>query len=68
MLRGRLRIHTNLVDAATEVAGDVVSHHIWGPRKKSWSLPMTILAGIMRDAGRHSKLVDIASPFPFQSF
>lgn len=46
---------------ATEVAGDVVSHQIWGPRKKSWSLPMTILAGIMRDAGRHSKLVDIAT-------
>lgn len=46
---------------ATEVAGDVVSHQIWGPRKKSWSLPMTILTGIMRDAGRHSKLVDIAT-------
>ncbi|KAI9462408.1 Alpha/Beta hydrolase protein [Lactarius psammicola] len=46
---------------ATEVAGDVVSHQIWGPRKKSWGLPMTILAGLMRDAGRHSKLVDIAT-------
>ncbi|KAH9081932.1 lipase/ esterase [Lactarius deliciosus] len=46
---------------ATEVAGDVVSHQIWGPRKKSWSLPMTILTGIMRDAGRHSKLVDIST-------
>lgn len=47
-------------DVATEVASDVVSHQIWGPRKKSWSLPMTILAGIMRNAGRHSNLVDIA--------
>ncbi|KAI0001869.1 Alpha/Beta hydrolase protein [Russula vinacea] len=46
---------------ATEVATDVVSHQIWGPRKKSWSLPMTILAGIMRNAGRHSNLVDIAT-------
>ncbi|KAF8506954.1 lipase/ esterase [Russula emetica] len=46
---------------ATEVASDVVSHQIWGPRKKSWSLPMTILAGIMRNAGRHSNLVDIAT-------
>ncbi|KAI0274800.1 Alpha/Beta hydrolase protein [Gloeopeniophorella convolvens] len=46
---------------ATEVASDVVSHHLWGPRKKSWSLPMTILAGIMRDAGRHSNLVNIAT-------
>jgi hypothetical protein len=47
---------------ATEVATDVVSHQIWGPRKKSWSLPMTILAGIMRNAGRHSNLVDIVRP------
>ena len=52
-------------DIATEVASDVVSHQIWGPRKKSWSLPMTILAGIMRNAGRHSNLVDIVSPSPF---
>ena len=52
-------------DVATEVASDVVSHHIWGPRKKSWSLPMTILAGIMRNAGRHSNLVDIVGLSPF---
>jgi hypothetical protein len=57
-------LSTDLVDLATEVAGDVVSHQIWGPRKKSWSLPMTILAGIMRDAGRHSKFVDIVSALP----
>ena len=50
---------TTSFDLATEVAGDVVSHQIWGPRKKSWSLPMTILAGVMRGAGRHSNLVDI---------
>jgi hypothetical protein len=50
---------------ATEVASDVVSHQIWGPRKKSWSLPMTILAGIMRNAGRHSNLVDIVRLSPF---
>ena len=53
-------------DLATEVATDVVSHQIWGPRKKSWGLPMTILAGIMRNAGRHSNLVDIVRvSFPF---
>jgi hypothetical protein len=52
------------VDVATEVASDVVSHQIWGPRKRSWSLPMTILAGIMRNAGRHSNLVDIVRLSP----
>jgi hypothetical protein len=53
------------IDVATEVASDVVSHQIWGPRKKSWGLPMTILAGIMRNAGRHSNLVDIVRLSPF---
>jgi hypothetical protein len=52
-------------DPATEVATDVVSHQIWGPRKRSWSLSMTILAGIMRNAGRHSNLVDIVRHPPF---
>lgn len=60
-------IYTRFV-LATEVATDVVSHQIWGPRKKSWSLPMTILAGIMRDAGRHSNLVDIVRLVPFPPF
>jgi hypothetical protein len=54
-----------ILTPATEVATDVVSHQIWGPRKKSWGLPMTILAGVMRNAGRHSNLVDIVRfPFP----
>ena len=48
---------------ATAVAGDILSHQIWGPRKKSWGLEMTIFNSIMRDTGRHSALVDIVSSF-----
>ena len=44
---------------ATEITGDVLSHHVWGPRKKSWGIEMTIVSSIMRGAGRHSSLVDI---------
>jgi hypothetical protein len=50
---------------ATMIAGDVVSHSIWGPRKKSWGIQMTILSSFMRDAGRHSSLVDIVSALVF---
>ena len=46
---------------ATEVTGDVLSHHVWGPRKKSWGIEMTIVSSLMRGAGRHSTLVDIVS-------
>ncbi|KAG5636600.1 hypothetical protein H0H81_007540, partial [Sphagnurus paluster] len=45
----------------TEITGDVLSHHMWGPRKKSWGIEMTIVSSIMRGAGRHSSLVDIAT-------
>ncbi|KAG5340918.1 Monoterpene epsilon-lactone hydrolase [Termitomyces sp. T112] len=50
-----------VVSKATEVTGDVLSHHMWGPRKKSWGIEMTIVSSIMRGAGRHSSLVDIAT-------
>ncbi|RDB28837.1 Acetyl-hydrolase [Hypsizygus marmoreus] len=50
-----------VVSKATEVTGDVLSHHVWGPRKKSWGIEMTIVSSIMRGAGRHSSLVDIAT-------
>ena len=51
----------SLLGAATEVTGDVLSHHVWGPRKKSWGIEMTIVSSLMRGAGRHSTLVDIVS-------
>jgi hypothetical protein len=44
---------------ATEMTGDVLSHHIWGPRKKSWGIEMTIITSFMRGAARHTALVDI---------
>ncbi|KZP28801.1 alpha/beta-hydrolase [Athelia psychrophila] len=44
-----------------EVAGEVLSHGIWGPRKKSWGIEMTIITTLMRDVGQHSALVDIAT-------
>ncbi|KAF5385349.1 hypothetical protein D9615_001202 [Tricholomella constricta] len=50
-----------VVSKATEITGDVLSHHVWGPRKKSWGIEMTIVSSIMRGAGRHSSLVDIAT-------
>ncbi|KIM88920.1 hypothetical protein PILCRDRAFT_813921 [Piloderma croceum F 1598] len=45
----------------TEIAGDLLSHSIWGPRKKSWGIEMTLISSLMRDVGRHSALVDITT-------
>lgn len=56
-----LQAKTSLLGTATEVTGDVLSHHVWGPRKKSWGIEMTIVSSLMRGAGRHSTLVDIVS-------
>ncbi|KAG2154560.1 Alpha/Beta hydrolase protein [Suillus clintonianus] len=44
---------------ASSLALDVISHHVWGPRRKSWGIEMTILSSIMRDVSRHSALADI---------
>lgn len=49
----------SLIWTATEIAGDALSHTIWGPRKKSWGIQMTLITSLMRDLGRHSALVDI---------
>ncbi|KAF9055922.1 Alpha/Beta hydrolase protein [Panaeolus papilionaceus] len=46
---------------ATEVTSDVVSHHIWGPRRQSWGIEMTIVTSLIRGAERHSALVDIGT-------
>ncbi|KDQ63109.1 hypothetical protein JAAARDRAFT_29104 [Jaapia argillacea MUCL 33604] len=46
---------------ATEVATEVVYHHVWGPRRKTWGIEMTLLTTIMRNAAQHSQLVDIAT-------
>jgi len=50
-----------MFDAATEITSDVLSHHIWGPRRKTWGIEMTIITSLLRGADRHSAFVDIAS-------
>ncbi|KAJ7040349.1 Alpha/Beta hydrolase protein [Mycena alexandri] len=50
-----------VVSKATEMTGAVISHNIWGPRRKSWGIEMTLITSFMRGAGRHSALVDIAT-------
>lgn len=44
-----------------ELAMDVFSHHIYGPRRKSWGIEMTIVNSLARDASSHSHLFDIVS-------
>lgn len=52
---------TKVFHAATEITSDVLSHHIWGPRRKTWGIEMTIITSLLRGADRHSAFVDIAS-------
>ena len=44
---------------ATHVTSEVLSHKIWGPRRKSWGIEMTIVTSLMREIEAHSDLVDI---------
>nr|VWO94048.1 Hormone-sensitive lipase [Ganoderma boninense] len=44
---------------ATTLAADVLSHQLWGPRRKSWGIEMTLLSSIMRGLSRYSYLTDI---------
>ena len=44
---------------ATTLAVDVLSHQLWGPRRKSWGIEMTVLAAIMRDVSLHTHLADL---------
>lgn len=46
---------------ATQLTTDVLSHHIWGPRKKSWGIEMTIATSLIRGTSRHIGLVDIST-------
>ncbi|KAJ3778258.1 Alpha/Beta hydrolase protein [Lentinula raphanica] len=46
---------------ATELTGAILAHRIWGPKKKSWGIEMTILNSLMRGVNRHSHLVDITT-------
>lgn len=60
---GRLFVLRSLLNVLSgfELAGDVLSHGIYGPPRKTWGIEMTIISSIMRDVNRHSHLVDIVS-------
>lgn len=44
---------------ATTLAADALSHHLWGPPRKSWGIEMTLLSSMMRGVSRYSHLTDI---------
>ncbi|TFK67355.1 alpha/beta-hydrolase [Pluteus cervinus] len=46
---------------AIEIASDVLSHHIRGPRRKSWGIEMTVISAFMRGLAPHSALVDLVT-------
>lgn len=52
---------SSLCSPGLELAADVLSHHIYGPRRKTWGIEMTIVNSLARDASSHSHLFDIVS-------
>ncbi|KAF7311142.1 Methionine aminopeptidase 2 [Mycena chlorophos] len=46
---------------SVEMCGAVLAHNIYGPRRPSWGIEMTLITSFMRGAGQHSALVDIAT-------
>jgi hypothetical protein len=46
---------------ATEITAELLLHKIWGPRKKSWGIEMTIATSLLRGIGNHSGLIGIVS-------
>ncbi|KAI0828960.1 Alpha/Beta hydrolase protein [Trametes gibbosa] len=44
---------------ATTLASDALSHHLWGPPRKSWGIEMTLLSSMMRGMSHYSHLTDI---------
>ncbi|KZS93185.1 hypothetical protein SISNIDRAFT_411937 [Sistotremastrum niveocremeum HHB9708] len=45
----------------TDMTRAFVSHHIWGPKRKSWGIEMTMISSFMRNAGNHSQLTDVTT-------
>ncbi|KAL1740797.1 Alpha/Beta hydrolase protein [Schizophyllum fasciatum] len=45
----------------TELAHEMVRYTLWGPRKPSWGIEMTLINALMRGAAQHSALVDIGA-------
>ncbi|KAG6380959.1 Alpha/Beta hydrolase protein [Boletus reticuloceps] len=44
---------------ASSLARDIIVYHIWGPRRRTWGIEMTVINSVMRDVSRHSSLADI---------
>ncbi|EJD54866.1 hypothetical protein AURDEDRAFT_179911 [Auricularia subglabra TFB-10046 SS5] len=44
---------------ARELATDFVYHHVYGPRRKSWGIEMTLISSFMRNMGTATHLADI---------
>ena len=49
------------LSTASCIAWDILIHHIWGPRRRTWGIEMTVINSMMRDVSRHSSLADIVS-------
>ncbi|KAF8140503.1 Alpha/Beta hydrolase protein [Boletus edulis] len=47
------------VNKASSLARDIIVYHIWGPRRRTWGIEMTVINSVMRDVSRHSSLADI---------
>ena len=48
-------------ESGAEIFSDVMSHYIWGPRRPSWGIEMTLISSFMRNTNRHTQLADIVS-------
>lgn len=48
-----------VVYTATTLATDALSHHLWGPPRKSWGIEMTLLSSMMRGVSHYTHLTDI---------
>ncbi|KAF8586272.1 alpha/beta-hydrolase [Ramaria rubella] len=44
-----------------EITSDIMAHYIWGPRRPSWGIEMTLISSLMRNTGKHSQLADITT-------
>ena len=55
------KLRSTHYDLGAEIFADVMSHYIWGPRRPSWGIEMTLISSLMRNTNRHTQLADIVS-------
>ncbi|KAF5323605.1 hypothetical protein D9611_005577 [Ephemerocybe angulata] len=44
---------------ATHITSELVSHTLWGPRRKTWGIEMTLVTSLVREMERHADLATI---------